>query len=84
MANKIKKIENAYERKQRQLFYELRLNGFNQKEVAKQLGRSQSYISRCVTGAGDWTVGEAYTLLRLAGVSNEFFRDYFPSRKVGA
>lgn len=83
MANS-KKIIDGYERRQRQLFSELRLNGYNQTEVGEALGRSQAHISKCIRGLADWTVCEAYTLLRMAGIENERFMEFFPPRKVGA
>lgn len=50
----------------------------DQKTIGKAIGRSEFYVSHCMTGKADWKIGEAYTILKLIGKGPEDIVEYFP------
>lgn len=51
---------------------------FNQRSLAKEIGRSSSYISSRMSGEKDWGLGDCYVILALLQEPIDKLTEYFP------
>lgn len=55
-----------------------RAAGIDQKEWGKAIGRSQVYVSNCLTGRTAFRIDEAYKTMQLIGADLDEFSTLFP------
>lgn len=55
-------------------------HGDSQGDIARAIGRSTNYVSDRMTGRGEWTLEECYTLLRRYDQPPERLHIVFPRR----
>lgn len=63
-------------------FYKLRFDlgeaEITQEVLAKEIGRSQGYVSQRLAGTASWTLEDAYRILDLLGKDDSMLGTYFP------
>lgn len=62
---------------------ELYALGYTQYDLAKELGRSQQYVSMRMTGKCSWEMDEVYQICTILGLDIYRIPVYFPPTKGG-
>ena len=58
------------------------LEDFDQRMLAKEIGKGEWYISQRMNGKGDWHLQDVYQICRLLHIPMEEIPKYFPVKEA--